>query len=145
MCPQSCVEVGQTYPETQGKRQIYLVLAYRKKVSPCPSEIKPEEREFVVDSGASMHMLSRKDLNSAVLETVRISKSQTTVVTANGEVQTDEEATVYARELDLFVTCRRYTDSSLTVKTLRRSPGSYQWADEYNATRRTACRSLSLV
>ena len=30
----------------------------------------------------------------------------TTVVTANGEAQTEEEATVYVRELDLFVTVR---------------------------------------
>ena len=42
--------------------------------------IKPEEREFVVDSGASLLMLSRKDLNSADLETERVSKSPTTVV-----------------------------------------------------------------
>ena len=28
---------------------------------PSPSKIKAEEREFVVDSGASMHMISRKD------------------------------------------------------------------------------------
>ena len=33
----------------------------------APPVIKPEGREFVVDSGASMHMLSRKDLNSAEL------------------------------------------------------------------------------
>ena len=32
---------------------------------PSPSRIIPEEREFVVDSGASMHMISKKDLNSA--------------------------------------------------------------------------------
>ena len=56
----------------------------------APSVIKPEEREFVVASGASMHMLSRKDLNCAELETVRVSESPTTVVTANGEVQTKE-------------------------------------------------------
>ena len=36
----------------------------------APSAIKPEEEEFVVDSGASMHMVSRKDLNSAELDTV---------------------------------------------------------------------------
>ena len=48
----------------------------------------PEEREFVVDSGANTHMVSRKDLNKAALETVRISKNPTTVMTANGEVQT---------------------------------------------------------
>ena len=29
------------------------------------STLKPEEREFVVDSGASMHMISKKDLNDA--------------------------------------------------------------------------------
>ena len=45
-----------------------------------------------------MRMLRRKDLNSAVLETVWISKSLTTVVTADGEVQIDEEATMYVRE-----------------------------------------------
>ena len=30
-------------------------------VMPAPSSEKPEEREFAVDSGASMHMLSKKD------------------------------------------------------------------------------------
>ena len=51
-----------------------------------------------------MHMVSRKDLNSAGLETVIVSQSPTTVVTANGEVLTTVEATVYVKELDLFVT-----------------------------------------
>ena len=51
---------------------------------------EPEEREFVVDSGARMHKVSKEDLSSAELETVRISKNPTTVVTANGEVQTRE-------------------------------------------------------
>ena len=66
--------------------------------------MKPEKREFVVDSGASMHMLSRKDMNSADLETVKVSKSPTTVVTANGAVPTKDEATVYVKEMDVFVT-----------------------------------------
>ena len=68
------------------------------------SNLKPEEREFVVDSGASMHMICKKDLNSAELETVTTSRSPTTVITANGEVQTHEEATVYVKELDIFLT-----------------------------------------
>ena len=67
------------------------------------STIKSEEREFVVDSGASMHMVSKRDLNSAELETMRISKNPTTVMTAHGEVQTREEATENVKELDLFV------------------------------------------
>ena len=49
-----------------------------------------------------MHMLSRKDL---------FSKSPTTVVAANGEVQTKEEATVYVKELDLFVTVKLLEDT----------------------------------
>ena len=65
---------------------------------------KPEEREFVVDSGAIKHMVSKRDLNSAELETMRISKNPTTVVAASGEVQTREVATVCVKELDLFVT-----------------------------------------
>ena len=62
------------------------------------------EREFVVVSGASMHVVSKKDLNSAELETMRTSRSPTTVMTGNAEVHTREEATENVKELDLFVT-----------------------------------------
>ena len=34
------------------------------------STLKPEEREFVVDSGASMHMINKMDLNSAEMDTL---------------------------------------------------------------------------
>ena len=51
-----------------------------------------------------MHVVSKKDLNSAELETVKVSKSPTTVATANGKMLTKEKATVYVRELDLLVT-----------------------------------------
>ena len=50
-----------------------------------------------------MHMVSKREFNSAELETMRTSRSPTTVMTANGEVQTREEATVYVKQLDLFV------------------------------------------
>ena len=72
-------------------------------VLPAASTKEPEERIFVVDSGASMHMVSTKDLSSAELETMRTSRSPMMVMTANGEVQTKEEATVYVKQLDLFV------------------------------------------
>ena len=70
------------------------------------STLKPEERKFVVDSGASMHMISKKDLNDAELETAKTSRSPTTVITANGEVQTHEEATVKVKEFDIFLTMK---------------------------------------
>ena len=89
---------------------------------PVQSAIKPEEKEFVVDSGASMHMISKKDLNSAELETVTTLRSPTTVITANGEVQTNEEATEYVKELDIFFhneSPRGYACSFIARKALR--------------------------
>ena len=78
---------------------------------PAAFAIKMEKRESVVDFGASMHKVSRKDLSSAELDTVNVSKNSTTMVTANGEVPTKEEVTVYVRELDLFVTEMLLEDS----------------------------------
>ena len=75
-------------------------------------------------------MLSRKDLNSAELETVRVSESPTTVVAANGEVQTREEATVYVKELDLLVTVKLLEDTPavLSLGKLCEDHGySYEW------------------
>ena len=41
----------------------------------CTSNLKLEEREFVVDSGGSMHMISKKVLNSAEMDTLTIEKN----------------------------------------------------------------------
>ena len=79
---------------------------FRKKRC-CPaSTLKPEELEFVVDSGASMHVISQKDLSAAEMDTLTKSCSPTIVITANGEVQTHEEATVYVKVLDIFLTMK---------------------------------------
>ena len=78
-----------------------------------------------------MRVSSRKSLNSAELETVRVSRNTTTLVTANGEVQTNEEATVYVYDLDLFVTVQILGDTP-AVLSLRRSRtliGVGQWSE----------------
>ena len=64
-----------------------------------------------MDSGASMRMISRKDLNDAEMDTLTKSCSPTTVITANGEVQTHEDATVYVKELDIFLTMKVLEDT----------------------------------
>ena len=54
-----------------------------------------------------MHMISKKkkkDLSDAEMDTLTKSCSPTIVITANGEVQTHEEAIVYVKELDIFLT-----------------------------------------
>ena len=69
-----------------------------------------------------MHMISKMDLNSAELETVTTSRSPMTGITANGEVQTNEDATVYVRESDIIFddeNPRGYATSSIAGKALR--------------------------
>ena len=94
------------------------------------STLKTEEREFVVDSGASMHMISKMDLSKAEMDTLTKSCSPTMVITANGEVQTNGEATVHVKELDIFLTMKVLGDTPAVL-----SPGklcdehgcSYEW------------------
>ena len=71
-----------------------------------------------------------KDLNSAELDTVKVSQNPTKVVTAIGEVQTKEEVTVHVRELDLFVTVMLLEDTPavLSLGKLCEDHGySYHW------------------
>ena len=75
----------------------------------------------MVDSGASVHMVGKKDLNKAEVVTVRISKNPMMVVTAKGEVQTKEEATVYVSELESVFSLREFVvDSVASIDMLSR-------------------------
>ena len=94
------------------------------------SSLKPEEREFVVDSGASMHTISKKDLSDVEMDTLTKSRSPTIVITANGEVQTHEEATVYVKELDIFLTMKVLDDTPAVLslgKLCDENGYSYEW------------------
>ena len=102
----------------------------RKNMCLPASTLKPEEREFVVDSGASMHMISKKDLNDAEMDTLTKSCSPTSVITANGEVQTHEEATVHVKELEKLSTMKvlENTPAVLSLGKLCDENGySYEW------------------
>ena len=116
------------------------------------SNLKLQEREFVVDSGASMYMISKKDLSGAEMDTLTKSCSPTIVITANGEVQTHEEATVYVKELDIFLTMKilENTPAVLSLgKLCDENRYSYEWIHGqkshlkkkglgFHATRRTS-------
>ena len=130
MCSRRRVEIGKDYHEAQRKGQSSFFSPTNEWCLPAPSILKPKEIEFVVESLQSMQMLSRKDLNSAELKTVRVFKSPATVVVANGELQTKEEATVYVKELDLFVTVKLLQDTLavLSLGKLCEDHGhSYHW------------------
>ena len=105
---------SQKYPKAQRKRHNDFLFS--------PTEVwrnkTPEEREFVVDSGASKGLWKSDD------GCYRQWRSAT-----------NDEATVYVKEMDFFVTVkiRRYTSSSLTWKTLRRSR-IFIWVDQWSKT-----------
>ena len=104
-CPRSSVEAGQNVIKLKEHERATFFSPSENRCLPS-SSLKPEEREFVVDSGASMHMISKKDLNDAEMDTLTTSCSPTIVITANGEVQTHEETIVYVKELDIFLTMK---------------------------------------
>ena len=87
-------------------------------------------KEFVVDSGASMHMITKKDLRKAKMDTLTKSCSLTIVITANGEVQTQEEAIVYVKELDIFLTMKVLENTPVVLslgKLCDENGYSYEW------------------
>ena len=77
-----------------------------------------------------MHMISKKDLSNAEMDTLTKLCSPTIVITANGEVQTHEEAIVYVKELDIFLTMKVLdnTPAVLSLGKLCDENGySYEW------------------
>ena len=76
-----------------------------------------------------MHMISKKDLSKAEMDTLTKSCSPTIVITVNGEVQTHEEA-VYVKEVDTFLTMKvlENTPAALSLGKLCDDNGySYEW------------------
>ena len=110
----------------------HLAQTYGHRATPAPTSESPEEREFVVDSGASMHMLSKEDFSSGEMETLRRSGTPQRWVTASGEVQTSEEAQVYVHDLELFVTVEILDDTPAvqSLGKLCEELGKNQWVGQ---------------
>ena len=99
-------------------------------MAPSKTSKSPEDREFVVGSGASMHMMSKKELSSPEMGTVRRARNPTVVLTADGEVRTHEEAQVLVHDLNQFVTVQllEETPAFLSLGKLCEDRGySYEW------------------
>ena len=77
-----------------------------------------------------MHMISKKDLSDAEMDTSTKSCIPTIIITANGEVHTHEEAIVYVKELDIFLTMKvlENTQAVLSLgKLCDENEYSYEW------------------
>ena len=51
-------KLAKNIPKLKEKDKTVFFSPSENRCLPAPSTLKPEEREFVVDSGASMHMIS---------------------------------------------------------------------------------------
>ena len=92
-----------------------------------------------------MHTLSRKDQNSAELDTARVSESPTAIAAANGEVHRKEEAPVCVKELALFVTLKLLEDTPavLSLGKLCQDHGhSYKWTSGQKPQLIKGCRRI---
>ena len=102
-------------------------------------------------------MISKKILNSGEMDTLTTSRSP---FTANGEVQRHEEATVYVKELGIFLTMKVLEDTLAVLslgKLCDENGYSNEWINGqkhhislktgfgYKVTRRTSFRSWFLV
>ena len=86
------------------------------EIGACLHQILNLRNENVLSTPARRCTWSaKKDLNSAELETVTTSRSPTTFTTANGEVQTHEEATVHVKGLDIFLTTKVLEDTPVVL------------------------------
>ena len=81
-----------------------------------------------------MHMMSKKDLSSDELDSLRRSRNPTVVRTANGEVHTNEEAQVFVHDLNLFVTVQ-LSEETLPVLSLGKLCEDHGFCKQYTLTR----------
>ena len=89
--------------------------ATREKVVASRSDCKHEDREFIVDCGASLHMMSKNELASGEKDTIIKSTEPTVIMTVNGKAESTEEAVVHVHDMDVFVTMMLLEDSPAVI------------------------------
>ena len=124
MRPQSSMGFGKNIYKLKNSDKATLYAPIEARVMPAPTSKRPEEREFVVDSGASMHTMSKKELSSDELDTLRRSRNPTVVLTANGGSAHPRGST----------SCRSRSKSIRDCKYSRKRQWSYQFENSAKTT-----------
>ena len=130
MRPQSSVGLGETIYKPKNVEKATFYSPIEIKATPALISKSPEEREIVVDSGAPMHMLSKRDLSSDELETLRRSRAPTTVVTA---METCKQTRKHKYTFTLLASSRLCNYSKIRLQFYRlessakNTDTSYEW------------------
>ena len=83
----------------------------QEKVVASRSDCEHESQEFIVDSGASLHMMIKYGFTSGENGTIRRSHGSAVITTASGKAELTQEATLYVNDLDVFVAMMLLEDS----------------------------------
>ena len=121
------VEAGPKYPETL-KEKVKQHSSHLQKIGAClrHQPLNQRKENLLWTPERRCIWSAKKDLNDAEMDTLTKSCSPTIVITPNGEVQTHEEATVYVKELDIFLTMKVLEDTPLG-KPCDEHGYSYEW------------------
>ena len=92
------------YPEDSGSTGGQGEFFKDPKCAGSPKKTKEPKRTFIVDSGASFHLISRRDLTNNDKKSITTGEL-VTLTTANGIVQTDKIAKVWVNQLKQWITC----------------------------------------
>ena len=129
-CPRSSVEAGQKCVKLKRSMKEQHS-SHIWKIGACLHQLFNLRNENLLSTPERRCTWSaKKDLNSAEMDTLTNSCSPTIVITANGEVQTHEEATVYVKGLDVFFTMKvlENTPAVLSLGLLCDENGcTYEW------------------
>ena len=137
MCPKQGLEPCQKHIEAERERQNYILLAHGKVGIPgCVNKRGPKKKSLLSIPKQACTLIVNKNLNEAELEPVGVSKNPKVVMTASGEMPAKEEATVYVRELDLFLTVKllENTPAVLSLGKLCEDHGLYLPLDQRSKT-----------
>ena len=105
--------------------------SHLRKIGACLYQIFHLRKENLLSTPERQCAWSAKmDLSDAEMDTLTKLCSPTIVLTANGEVQTHEEATVYVKELDIFLTMKVLDNTPAVLllgKLCDENGYSYKW------------------
>ena len=122
-CARKAAWVWQNIYKLKNSEKATFYTAIESRVMPAPTSKRPEERNFAVDSGASMHTMSKK-LSPDELDTLRRSRTPIVELTATGDVHIHEEAQVFRSRSKSVRNCaitRGNASSPVARQALRRS------------------------
>ena len=113
-----------------------------------PKAMYASDRTFVVDSGASFHLIGHNKLTQKEQATVRTVEEPFRIQSANGTITVKEEARIYVPALEIWIWAQLVEDcpAVLSLGTLCGKQGwNYEWKSGDHPTMSKGSKSITLT